>query len=196
MAMREKTGMCGDLDPGMITSLVEQELAGVRDPDLLEGMKACLVTPSCEEIPWDYGEKDQTYPCWTFMRKTVLDCPWTIQYCAHGFGPRAPWGLGHEGMVSMGMDCGWFPTLAEAFLDSRLQEGLPLWDVQREAEDGSRTVVARSLSHTEAFALSYRLDGLGPPEEAHERLMRSPYPDRRHRVELRPESGGDLVEPD
>ena len=67
---------------------------------------------------WDYGEPNETYPCWMVVGEPNVQNVGVI-YCDHGFGPRKPWGLVwlKETTPSMGMDSGWFSTVREAVAD-------------------------------------------------------------------------------
>jgi hypothetical protein len=98
--------------------LVEAELAAIADPLLRERVRSLLLEPSFIRCSWDYGERDQTFPCWRVARDPQLSGVGVV-YCEHGFGPERPWGLVwlDEAVPSMGMDCGWFATFREAIAD-------------------------------------------------------------------------------
>lgn len=112
-------------------SLVEAELASLRDDRVVTLIRQLLVTPTAILRGWDYGSPGQAYPCWA-----VLDHPGSntgIVYCEFGFGPRMPWGLVflRGAHLSIGMDSGWFGTFLEAFFESAASSELPIWRVFR-----------------------------------------------------------------
>ncbi|MBT3193769.1 MAG: hypothetical protein HN341_14575, partial [Verrucomicrobia bacterium] len=57
-----------------------------------------------------------------------------------------PWGLvslfGTVNEKSMGMDCGWFPSFVEAYLDSTASTELPIWQVFKRDNGDSNPEVA------------------------------------------------------
>jgi hypothetical protein len=106
-----------------IEKLVASEVLRVGQPELAERIKKMLVPVRCETREWDYGEPGKGYPCWIVAEHP--DSNTAFAYCEHGFGPGYPWGLlsiaGQH--MSMGMDCGWFVSLEEAFRDSFAWDG-------------------------------------------------------------------------
>ncbi len=54
---------------------------------------------------WDYGEPDETYPCWKVVGEPNVKHVGII-HCDYGFGAERPWGLVflREAIPSMGMD--------------------------------------------------------------------------------------------
>lgn len=109
---------------------VESELEGNPDTRVVRHIRSLLVEPQAVLRPWNYGEDDEAYPCWS-----LLDHPKSstgIAYCEFGFGPGQPWGLvGLAGFPdqSLGMDSGWFTTFMEAFFESQAAADLPIWRV-------------------------------------------------------------------
>jgi hypothetical protein len=102
-----------------VLTLVESELARISEPSTLALIRGLLVSPRCEERPWDYGEQNQKYPCWIVAEHPESDT--AFAYCVYGFGPKCPWGLLHRSKKewsSMGMDCSWFTSLEECVRDS------------------------------------------------------------------------------
>jgi hypothetical protein len=100
-----------------IQALVELELTGLRDDLQASRVRSLLVPPQIKMLEWDYGEPEQTYPCWSVLNHTELNVG--IVYSEFGFGPERPWGLvwlsgAHTGI---GMDSGWFDTFMDAFTD-------------------------------------------------------------------------------
>ena len=101
-----------------IEALVAQQLGRISQPELARAIRPFLVQPRCEPRPWDYGEPNQTYPCWIVAEHRPSNT--AIAFCESGFGPSYPWGLlflsGPH--LNMGMDSQWFKSLQEAFRDS------------------------------------------------------------------------------
>lgn len=114
-----------ELTASAVDALVDAQLVAIVDPALLGLIARLRVAPRKEVRPWDYG-KSHEYPCWIVLEHRSSDT--AIAYCAHGFGPRAPWGLLFlTKYLSMGMDSGWFGSLEEAvrggFATEDLQNG-------------------------------------------------------------------------
>jgi len=103
-----------------VTSLVEKELVRFTDRDQLERVRTLIIAPRCEQRGWDYGNDNQTYPCWIVAEHQETQT--AIAFCEFGFGPDNPWGLlfiaGRGKCESMGMDSGWFRHLDECLQDS------------------------------------------------------------------------------
>lgn len=100
-----------------IQALVEAELTGLRDDRFASRVRSLLVPPQIKMLEWDYGEAEQTYPCWSVLNHRERNVG--IVYSEFGFGPERPWGLvwlsgAHTGI---GMDSGWFDTFMDAFTD-------------------------------------------------------------------------------
>jgi hypothetical protein len=100
-----------------IEALVRAELDRM-DKRVAAAIVLLLVVPRREDRDWDYGAVGQKYPCWIVVEHPASNSG--IAYCGEGFGPGDPWGLlflrGEH--LSMGMDSGWFTTLADAFRES------------------------------------------------------------------------------
>ncbi|MCA9216625.1 MAG: hypothetical protein KDB27_26325 [Planctomycetales bacterium] len=106
------------LDKDAVQKKVLAEVANITDEAVLSAIKPLIVPPRCEMRGWDYGEPEQEFPCWIFLDHVPSNT--CIAYCEHGFGPSDPWGLlaiaGEY--LRMGMDCGWFSNLEDAFRES------------------------------------------------------------------------------
>jgi len=104
--------------PDQISNLVRAELARIEDTETKTRILSLLVTPYPSGRGWDYGKPGETFVCWMVLEHRESNVG--IAYCDQGFGPKCPWGLlSLEGPhMSMGMDCGWYPTLEGAFLES------------------------------------------------------------------------------
>jgi|GEM_PF-1842872 len=101
-----------------ILALVETELTRISNPRTVSLIRGLLVPPHCEQRPWDYGELNETHPCWIVAEHPSSNT--AFAYCEHGFGPRCPWGLlGRSGeWLNMGMDSSWFTSLEDCVRDS------------------------------------------------------------------------------
>ena len=106
-----------------VQALVDTELVRIGDPGIVARIRRYLVSPYPVERYWDYGAKGERYTCWTVFEHLASNS--VIAYCDKGFGPKYPWGLlSHSGeYMTMGPDFGWYPSLKDAFLDSRATEG-------------------------------------------------------------------------
>ena len=118
------------IDAAKVVELVESELAKITDPKLSSRIRELRVSPYPVERAWDYGAPDQHYTCWTVVEHHETNTG--IAYCELGFRPKCPWGLVSLSgpYMSIGMDCGRFPTLDTAFRDSMAwDESNPVGDV-------------------------------------------------------------------
>ena len=105
-----------------VTELIEQQLARISQVELVECIRPLLVTPRLEHRAWDYGQPDQTFPCWIALEHKPSQT--AVAYCEEGFGPTHPWGLLFiDSRASMGMDSQWFVSLEEAVRDSSAWSG-------------------------------------------------------------------------
>ena len=82
-----------------ISELVERELLGITEPELVRRIRELLVHPYPVERVWDYGTSYEAFTCWT-----VLD-PWGLVFLS---GP----------LMSIGMDSAWFTSLEDAIRES------------------------------------------------------------------------------
>ncbi|MGY3265542.1 hypothetical protein ACVWZN_001615 [Lysobacter sp. HA35] len=100
-----------------VEALVARELERIAQPDLVTRIRELLVPVHCERVGWDYGDPEQTYPCWVvaYDPETSLAFP----YSEHGFGPEYPWGMFWRGpRQSMGTDDCWYLSLEDVFRES------------------------------------------------------------------------------
>ena len=155
------------MDVNTLKPLIERELAVVGDPRVLTAIHALLVEPNPVMRRWDYGEPDQQFECWTILDDTK-GSETAIVYCEEGFGPSMPWGLVSTGiddkgcLASMGMDCGWFSTLSEAFYESVAATRLPIWRVYEFANDSSTFAISDEGDWGPAWALCEDLRRTNP----------------------------------
>jgi hypothetical protein len=119
-----------------IVALVESEIKNISDPRIVAHIRQLRVVPYVVNREWNYGIPNQQYPCWSVLEHSTSNIG--ISFCEFGFGPRSPWGLvllsGTPTEMSMGMDCGWYTSLEEAYCESLAAE-LPIWRVYRQ-QDG------------------------------------------------------------
>jgi hypothetical protein len=104
-----------------VRRLVEEQLKSIIDsPRRAEIEGFLLAVPVKQMRGWDYGGAHE-FPCWVItraVRSTLLAS------CEVGFGPRNPWGMLFEDeSKSMGMDCGWYSSLEDAFIESPMSDG-------------------------------------------------------------------------
>src|SRR5512140_2620784 len=107
----------------MISFHVEKEIQSISDDKLAQRIRQLLVTPYPVERDWDYGNPGKRFTCWTVLEHHPSNTG--IAFCAQGFGPSYPWGLvslrgPHD---SIGMDCSWFASLADATRNSLAWDG-------------------------------------------------------------------------
>lgn len=134
-----------------VAALVARELSTIADPVVREALRLRITPPAEHVREWDYGAPGEAYPCWTVVADARTDT--AIVYSEHGFGPSDPWGLVFLSKPWCGMDSGWFRRLEDAFVNSFLASGLPIWDVVEEAEPRTFRRLAASLTDNEAFAM-------------------------------------------
>jgi hypothetical protein len=134
-----------------IVRLVQEQLASIRDPIVREGLSRVLVRPEQHLRNWDYGWPGERLACWTIaVHEPTLT---SLVYSAHGFGPKAPWGLVHTNDLWFGMDSGWFMTLRDCFLDSWAAGDLPIWQVVRNPHSANAEILHTDLNSDQAFKL-------------------------------------------
>lgn len=140
-------------DKATIQEMVDAELSRIVDAGVLGAMKPLLVALRCELREWDYGEPEQTFPCWIVLDHVRTNT--CIGYCEYGFGPSSPWGLlfitGQY--LSMGTDSGWYATLEDAFRGSRMP--------------GVGFIAAQDIPRTQqqVFSYDWLMHGGPTPEE-------------------------------
>jgi hypothetical protein len=117
------------LDSGEIERILDAEVSRTSAASIVALIGKLRIRPQLQVRRWNYGAPHE-YPCWLVLADPVSNVG--VAYCAHGFGPKSPWGLlWLSGRRSdMGDDSGWFSSLADAVTDG--------WDV---ADNSSRHVV-------------------------------------------------------
>ena len=147
-----------------IAALTGAELLKIADRVVRDGLREHLLRPERHLRNWDYGAKDDKFPCWTIASDVTSDT--AIVYSGHGFGPAHPWGLVSLSNLWFGMDSGWFQRLEDAFVGSSFGGGLAIWDVVSREGRQSR-VLAASLTLTPAFAKRDELSAQHPGAAFH-----------------------------
>jgi len=106
-----------------ISELVERELLGITEPELVRRIRELLVHPYPVERVWDYGTSYEAFTCWTVLEHRPSNTG--IAFCADGFGPSDPWGLVFLSgpLMSIGMDSAWFTSLEDAIRESAAWDG-------------------------------------------------------------------------
>ncbi len=123
------------ITPSELRALIETEVSKVTDARVLNHIRKSLIEPAQITRQWDYGGPGQSYLCWAVLK--CLESSAGIAYCEFGFGPLRPWGLINlpgSADASMGMDCEWFSTFIDAYLESAASE-LPIWRIFEEDGD-------------------------------------------------------------
>jgi len=138
-----------------LKALIDRELTALLDPRMAEHIRRLLVEPRIVLRNWAYGEPSEQYPCWAVLEDSESGTG--IAYCEQGFGPRCPWGLvwldGDGRQMSIGQDCGWFPTFLEACFESHAGAALPVWRVFRTDPSGMRQPITEEGSWDTTSAL-------------------------------------------
>jgi hypothetical protein len=125
------------IDAQKLNALVDSELKRLADMRVTEHLRRLRVEPILIMRRWDYGRKDERYPCWTVLRHERSGTD--IAFCEHGFGPKHPWGIvfADADNTSMGMDSAWYSTFLEAVFESAAVTDLPIWRVFKSDTLGS-----------------------------------------------------------
>jgi hypothetical protein len=111
------------MNAASVAALVERQIEGIADRALVGRIRELLVPPYPVERDWDYGERGQTFTCWTILEHRPSNTG--IAYCTDGFGPSDPWGLVFlcKRHMSIGMDSGWFKSPEGAMRESMAWDG-------------------------------------------------------------------------
>ena len=96
---------------------ISTQLTLIRDEKLVSKIKDYLIEPTLHFAIWDYSETKDKYPVWLVISSQNDNTG--ILYSEYGYD------FGNWGLVLLsndpfyfGMDCNWFATLEEAFLNS------------------------------------------------------------------------------
>lgn len=103
-----------------IRLLVGNEIEKIRDSIIVEGLGTFLVPPSQEMRTWDWQKPYAKYPVWVVAESSQYD--YGIVFSDYGFAPEHPWGLVFSSHDNFDPDYGWYPSLEQAYRESRLIE--------------------------------------------------------------------------
>lgn len=150
-----------------VAAHVARELSAITDAEVREALRSRIHLPEEHVRGWEWGAPGEAYPCWTVVSDPATDT--AIVYAEHGFGPAEPWGLVFISRPWSGMDSAWFRRLEDAFVESFMGAGLPIWEVA--VEDGPETfrTLAASRTTDEAFAMRDDLAKRDPGARYHVR---------------------------
>ena len=132
-----------------IETLVKSEMERINNPIVRNELEKILINPIHHLRKWDYGSNGEMFICWTIAIDKNSDT--AIVYSDYGFGPETPWGLVSESGLYFGMDTGWFISLMDCFLDSKMANELPIWKVEKEIDIFSRELIIENSTLKEAF---------------------------------------------
>jgi hypothetical protein len=143
------------IDAEALRALVDSELEHLSDARVKAQIRRLLVASQPVLRDWDYGKPGEQFPCWPVLSDSTSNTG--IAYCESDFGPRNPWGLvwlegDEKQQMSMGMDCGWFPTFLDAYFDSRVAADLPIWRVLKTTSTGDREPITEENTWEAAWA--------------------------------------------
>jgi hypothetical protein len=100
--------------------LVDDEMRKIVDPSTTQGLKTFLIDPRSEMRTWAYAKKPADYPVWVIAESSKYD--YGIAFSDYGFAPEHCWGLVFLSHRGFDADYCWYPTLEDAYKDSRLLE--------------------------------------------------------------------------
>lgn len=103
-----------------IRLLVEGAVRGISNSTVTEGLKSFLVHPRREMRTWDWQQPHTQYPVWVVAESPRYD--YGIVFSDYGFAPQRPWGLVFSSHDNFDADYCWYPSLEEAYKESRLVE--------------------------------------------------------------------------
>jgi hypothetical protein len=109
-----------DRTSGEVRLLVESELRKIANADIVQGVRTFLVEPRLEMRAWEWEKPLADFPVWIVAESSRYD--YGIAFSDYGFAPDRPWGLVFLSHRGFDADYCWFPTLEDAYNDSRLLE--------------------------------------------------------------------------
>ena len=135
-------------DREILNTLIRSELDCINNEIIKKRLKNILIDPVQHVRKWDYGKNKESFICWTVGVDDKFDT--SIIYSDFGFGPENPWGLVSNNTESFGMDTGWFSSLVDCFLDSKMANELTIWEL-RKINGNSVELIEQNLSLYDAF---------------------------------------------
>lgn len=98
-----------------IRILVESEVRKITDTSTV-----FLIPPRLEMRTWGWAKTPADYPVWIVAESSRYD--YGIAFSDYGFAPEHSWGLVFLSHRDFDADYCWYPTLEDAYKDSRLLE--------------------------------------------------------------------------
>jgi len=109
-----------DRTKGEVHLLVEAEVRKIADVRIVQGLQTFLVEPRSEMRTWGWERPLKDYPVWIVAESSRYD--YGIAFSDYGFAPEHCWGLVFLSHRGFDADYCWYPTLEDAYKDSRLIE--------------------------------------------------------------------------
>lgn len=100
--------------------LVESEMRKIADASTAQAIRTFLITPRLEMRTWGWAKPSADYPVWIVAESSRYD--YGIAFSDYGFAPEHSWGLVFLSHRDFDADYCWYPTLEDAYRDSRLLE--------------------------------------------------------------------------
>ena len=100
--------------------LVEGAAEKITDPDIAKGLRAFLIPPRQELRTWNWHKPYVQYSVWVVAESSQHD--YGIVFSDYGFAPECPWGLVFSSHNDFDADYCWYPSLEQAYRESRLRE--------------------------------------------------------------------------
>jgi len=111
-----------DRTKGEVHLLVEAEVRRIADVSIVQGLQTFIVEPRLEMRTWGWERPLVDYPVWIVAESSRYD--YGIAFSDYGFAPEHSWGLVFLSHRGFDADYCWYPTLGDAYKDSRLLEEL------------------------------------------------------------------------
>jgi hypothetical protein len=100
--------------------LAEAEVRKLADTKIVQGIESFLIEPRIEMRTWEWRKPYAKFPVWIVAESSRYD--YGIAFSDYGFAPEHSWGLVFLSHSNFDTDYCWYPTLGEAYKDSRLLE--------------------------------------------------------------------------
>jgi hypothetical protein len=100
--------------------LLEAEVRKIANASIVQGIQTFVVEPRLEMRTWGWGRTPADYPVWIVAESSRYD--YGIAFSDYGFAPDHSWGLVFLSHSGFDADYCWYPTLEDAYKDSRLRE--------------------------------------------------------------------------
>jgi hypothetical protein len=100
--------------------LVDIEMRRVTIASIVQGVQTFLIKPRLEMRTWGWSKIPADYPVWIVAESSRYD--YGIAFSDYGLAPDHSWGLVFLSHRDFDADYCWYPTLEDAYKDSRLLE--------------------------------------------------------------------------